>query len=108
MNGGLYMENLTQPLNDPAGPLTPERPSLLVRASILALVPILLVLALPLLLLLILAIYLLAMLQGTKVIVFTWTNKREPFEPEFQKPHFLERDVPVKVLTDESNPPSKG
>jgi len=81
---------------------------LLVRAALYTLIPVLIVVTLPLLLLIVLVIYLLAMLQGARVFVFSWSSMRDDdVAVEAQKPHFLEIQEP-RAITDESKPPAKG
>lgn len=97
------MDDPLQPLDIVPQPLTPPRPSLLVRAAIYTLVPALIVVALPLLLLIILAIYLLALVQGGRVFVFSWSSNEPHAGPEtdLPKPHFVDIRAP-KALPDES------
>jgi hypothetical protein len=84
-----------------------KQPSLLVRAGIYLLVPVILLLALPIALLVIVALYLLAILQGARVFVFTFTNRQAEPKYDFPPPHFLEAPAP-KALPDTSNPTQKG
>jgi hypothetical protein len=98
------MDDPLQPLEVVPLPLAPPRPSLLIRAAIYTLVPILVVLALPLLLMIILVIYLLALIHGGRVFVFSWSGKSQEgdAETELTKPHFLEIQGPAEALPDES------
>jgi hypothetical protein len=102
------MDDLPQSLDEVSVPAPPKRPSLLVRAAVYTLVPVLIVAALPLLLLIILVLYLLAMLQGARVFVFSWSSKQDDdTDIEVQKPHFLEMQEP-RAITDQAKPPAKG
>lgn len=100
------MDELREPLEATPQPLMPQRPSFLVRAAIYTLVPILIVVALPLLFLIILVIYLLAVIQGGRVFVYSGTVAKEEPEHDLPKPHFLEMPEPAKALPDESHPPT--
>ena len=86
-------------MNDDQLVQVPARPPLLVRAALYTLLPILLTLALPLLLLFILAIYLLALVHGTRVFLFSRSSEED--EPTYAKPHFLDIEIPAKVISDE-------
>ena len=70
--------------------LVDDKPSLLVRAGLFALVPVALLLLLPILLLLVIALYLSAIFHGVRVVVTVVRGKRTPPDFEMQKPHFLE------------------
>ena len=74
--------------------------TLLTRASALALVPILLTLALPLALLFVAIVYLLAVIHGVRLLIFSAPPEKQV--PELQKPHFLDIDVSARVVSDET------
>lgn len=79
----------------------PQTPApLLLRASMYALIPVLLTLALPLLLLFIVAIYLLAIVHGARVFLFTSSSKNDE-ATTYAKPHFLDIEVSAKVISDD-------
>ena len=87
------MDNVPQPLH--------EKPSMLTRAAVFTLVPVIIVVALPLLLLVVLLLYLIALLHGGRVFLFTWTGKQQAPDIDLPGPHFLDVQPP-KALTDES------
>ncbi len=82
--------------------LVDEKPSLLVRAGLFALVPVALLLLLPILLLLVIALYLSAIFHGVRVVVTVVSGKRTPLDFEMQRPHFLEMQEHTKLLPDHS------
>jgi hypothetical protein len=92
------MYHFPQRANDPPA----QAPSLLMRAGVLALLPVLLLLALPVLLLFVLVLYTLALAQGVRIFVFRWDQDDEAREHGAQKPHFLEIEVPAQVVSDET------
>jgi hypothetical protein len=82
-------------------PIRDEKPSLLMRAVTVALVPIVLVLAVPLLLLVVLLIYLAAMFHGVRVVVHVFTVKPETPDIRVGKPHFLKEQSEARALPEQ-------
>lgn len=93
------MQNLPQPS---ARPL-----STLARVGLYLLVPVVGILLLPFLLVFVVFLYLLALLQGARVFVFSFGQRAEWEDEELQKPHFLEIQAKQKVLSDQSTPPTE-
>ena len=77
-----------------------NRPSPLARAGVYLFVPIGILLLLPVLFLIIIALYLLAIFHGVRMSMKLIVGKPETLEFEFQKPHFLDMQVPAKALPD--------
>lgn len=94
------MQNLPEPVN--------EGPSALARVGLYVLAPVAGLLLLPILLLFVIALYLLAMVHGARVFVFSFRSEASDAEEDLQKPHFLEIQAKPKALTDESRLPPKG
>lgn len=94
------MNNLRQPVT--------EGPSALVRAGLYVLVPVVGLLLLPILLLFIFLLYFLALFNGARVFVFSFTGKQPIIEEEPQGPHFLEIQAKSKALPDWTQLPPKG
>jgi len=94
------MQNLPQPVQ--------SSPSALARVGLYLIVPVVGLLLLPILILVVVALYLLALVQGARVFVFSYRSTTDTFEPEPHKPHFLDIQAKPKELTDESSPPAKG
>jgi hypothetical protein len=82
--------------------LLDDKPSLLVRVGLFALVPVALILLLPILLLLVIALYLSAIFHGVRVIVTVATGKRPAPDYEMQKPHFLEMPMSTRLIESDS------
>jgi hypothetical protein len=88
------MENLPQRL--------PETPSALARAITYLLVPIAVLALVPLLLLFVIVLYLLALVHGARIFVFSFTSKLPAPDADLRPPHFIEIQPAPKPLPDES------
>jgi hypothetical protein len=77
----------------------------LARAGMFLLLPVIGILLLPVLLFFIIALYLLAILQGGRVFVYSFSAKAETTpDHDLQEPHFVRVRIRDKSLTDESAP----
>jgi hypothetical protein len=80
--------------------LVDPQPSVLVRAGIYILAPVVVILTLPIILLVILVLYLAALVHGARIFVFVITGEDVTPTSDFQKPHVLESQVLGKKLPD--------
>ena len=94
------MQNLPDPVS--------EGPSALARVGLYVLAPVFGLLLLPILLLFVFVLYVLALLNGARVFVFTFRGQAPDVEEELQKPHFLDIQAKPRELTDQSPLPPKG